>query len=286
MGRTNQRRRLHRATRAHDHVIIRKPFAWSFGQMMLSLAVTLGLGGAMATSLSAATRGASGSTSTAEVSIGIRSTAPAAACPWILPNVQTHESASELAEMVLARMTLFEKANFVVLQNDDGYENVNSGVPTLCIPALTMQDGPNGLSAGATGVTALPSSLGIAASFNLNLAYRYGQLLGQEARGKGIDAVQGPNLNLLRVLESGRAFEGYGEDPVLVGAMGVAEIDGIQSEGVMADASTSPHTTKRRHGPSSTRESQFACSKSSISRPSRRRSNRHMSPRSCAPMEQ
>jgi beta-glucosidase len=236
MGRTRKRRRLDRATCAADHVIIGKPLAWPFGRRILLLAITLGLGGATAAPLSAAIQGASGSTSTAATSIGRRSTAPAPACPWILPNVQTHESDSELAEMVLARMTLLEKADFVVLHNDDGYENVNSGVPTLCIPALTMQDGPNGLSAGATGVTALPSSLGVAASFNLSLAYRYGQVLGQEARGKGIDAVQGPNLNLLRVPESGRAFEGYGEDPVLVSAMGVAEIDGIQSQGVMADA--------------------------------------------------
>ena len=138
--------------------------------------------------------------------------------------------------MVLAHMTLAEKADFVVLHNGDGYENINSGVPTLCIPSLTMQDGPNGLSAGITGVTALPSSLGIAASFDLGLAYDYGRVLGQEARGKGIDAVQGPNLNLLRVPESGRAFEGYGEDPVMVAAMGVAAIEGIQSQGVMADA--------------------------------------------------
>jgi beta-glucosidase len=236
MGRTRKRRRLDRATCAADHVIIGKPLAWPFGRRILLLAITLGLGGATAAPLSAAIQGASGSTSTAATSIGRRSTAPAPACPWILPNVQTHESDSELAEMVLARMTLLEKADFVVLHNDDGYENVNSGVPTLCIPALTMQDGPNGLSAGATGVTALPSSLGVAASFNLSLAYRYGQVLGQEARGKGIDAVQGPNLNLLRVPESGRAFEGYGEDPVLVSAIGVAEIDGIQSQGVMADA--------------------------------------------------
>jgi beta-glucosidase len=236
MGRTKDGRRPDRARWAGEHVIIHQPFTWSFRRTTLLLAITLGLGGAMVTPLSAATRPASRRTSAAEMSIGTRSTAPAAACPWILPSVQKRENDSQLAEMVLARMTLLEKADFVVLHNDDGYENVNSGVPTLCIPVLTMQDGPNGLSAGATGVTALPSSLGVAASFNLSLAYRYGQVLGQEARGKGIDAVQGPNLNLLRVPESGRAFEGYGEDPVLVGAMGVAEIDGIQSEGVMADA--------------------------------------------------
>ena len=69
MGRTNQRRRLDRATWAREHVIIHKPFAWSFGRMMLVLAITLGLGGAMATPVSAAARHASGSTSAADLSI-------------------------------------------------------------------------------------------------------------------------------------------------------------------------------------------------------------------------
>ncbi|MCU1495842.1 MAG: Beta-glucosidase, partial [Acidimicrobiaceae bacterium] len=133
-------------------------------------------------------------------------------------------------------MTLSEKLAFVVLVPRDGYENSNAGVPRLCIRPLTLQDGPNGIAYDARGVTQLPSSLALAASFDTSLAYDYGRVLGSEARGKGIDAVQGPNLNLLRVPTSGRAFEGYGEDPYLVGQMGVADIQGIQSEHVMADA--------------------------------------------------
>jgi beta-glucosidase len=133
-------------------------------------------------------------------------------------------------------MTLDEKASFVVLRAANGYENTNTGVPELCLPPLTMQDSPNGIASGDTGVTQLPASLGIAASFNPQLAYEYGKVLGAEAHGKGIDVVQGPNLNLLRIPESGRAFEGYGEDPYLVSEMGDADIEGIQSVGVMAEA--------------------------------------------------
>ena len=48
--------------------------------------------------------------------------------------------------------------------------------------------------------------------------------------------VQGPEFNLDRVPQSGRAFEAYGEDPYLTAALGVANIEGIQSEGIMADA--------------------------------------------------
>ena len=56
------------------------------------------------------------------------------------------------------------------------------------------------------------------------------------AAGQGIDVVQGPTLNVERVPESGRDYEGFGEDPLLVADMGVADIEGIQSTGAMAMA--------------------------------------------------
>ena len=133
-------------------------------------------------------------------------------------------------------MTLAEKLGELVLSSSGSYENVNSGVARVCVPSLTLQDGPVGLAFGDTGVTQLPAPPGIAATFDTALARRYGQVEGSEARGQGIDVVQGPNLNIDRVPESGRAFEGYGEDPFLVSTMGVADIEGIQSQGVLADA--------------------------------------------------
>jgi beta-glucosidase len=133
-------------------------------------------------------------------------------------------------------MTLSEKLGMLDLANVGLYENKSTPVPRLCIPALTLQDSPNGIANGAKEVTQLPASLGIGATFDTALSYGYGQVLGQEARGKGIDVLQGPELNLDRVPEAGRAFEAYGEDPYLTAAMGVANIEGIQSEGVMADA--------------------------------------------------
>lgn len=60
--------------------------------------------------------------------------------------------------------------------------------------------------------------------------------MGAEARTKGIDVVQGPELNLARVPQSGRIFESFGEDPYLTSALGVASVQGIQSTGVMANA--------------------------------------------------
>ena len=162
--------------------------------------------------------------------------ASAASCPWAQAAGQAHLSPDQLAKEVLAHMDLAEKVEFVVLRSSGPYENVNTAIPSLCLPQLVLSDGPNGIAYRTRGVTQLPASLGVAASFDPNLAYNYGKVLGQEALGKGIDVVQGPNLNLVRVPEAGRAFEGYGEDPYLASVMGVADIRGIQSTGALADA--------------------------------------------------
>jgi beta-glucosidase len=150
--------------------------------------------------------------------------------------VASHESPAQLAALVVSRMTLREKLGEMVLRNSGAYENVNAGVPRLCIPSLTLQDGPSGLAYSDTGVTQLPAPLGVAASFDPGLARQYGEVLGGEAVGQGIDVVQGPNLNIDRVPQSGQGFSGFGEDPLLVSALGAREIRGIQSTGAMADA--------------------------------------------------
>ena len=160
----------------------------------------------------------------------------ASRCPWLKKAIGGGGSPARLAALVEDRMNVHEKVSELVLYSDGSYENINAGVPRLCIPSLAVQDGPQGLAYGDTNVTQLPSPLGIAATFNTATALAYGVVEGSEARGQGIDAIQGPTLNIDRVPESGRSYEGYGEDPVLVSAMGVADIDGIQSTGTMAMA--------------------------------------------------
>jgi beta-glucosidase len=165
-----------------------------------------------------------------------RSAGAADSCPWVAASRAHSKSPAALAAEVLERMTLQEKISFVVLASEPPYENVNTGIPSLCIPPLTLTDGPNGIAGGATGVTQLPAAIGLAASFNPAVTNATGRVEGAEARTKGLDVVQGPDLNLARVPESGRTFEAYGEDPFLTGVMGTANVEGIQSQGVMADA--------------------------------------------------
>jgi beta-glucosidase len=155
-------------------------------------------------------------------------------CPWVGESRDDAAPPTVLAGEVLSKMSLIQKAQFVTLEDGGGVENFNAGVPQLCIPPLTLSDGPDGLAGRIRKVTRLPAAIGVAASFDPTVARDTGQVEGEEARTKGIDVVQGPDLNLARVPFSGRIFESYGEDPFLTSVMGVANIEGIQSEGVMA----------------------------------------------------
>ncbi|HEX3979700.1 MAG TPA: glycoside hydrolase family 3 N-terminal domain-containing protein, partial [Acidimicrobiales bacterium] len=157
-------------------------------------------------------------------------------CPWLESALDRHDTPSVLAAAVLRRMTVREKLGEIVLVHSGEYENLDAGVPQLCIPALSLQDGPQGVAFGAVNVTQLPAPLGVAATFDTSVARTYGQVEGSEAMGQGIDVIQGPNLNIDRVPQNGRGYEGFGEDPVLVSAMGVANAEGIQSTGTMAMA--------------------------------------------------
>jgi beta-glucosidase len=159
----------------------------------------------------------------------------AVGCPWVSQSRRHIGTDESLAAEVLARMTLRQKASFVVLRTKPPIENTNLGIPSLCIPPLTLSDGPNGIAFHTPGVTQLPAAIGVAATFDPTVAHATGVVMGQEAREKGIDASQGPELNLARVPEAGRIFEAFGEDPVLTGAMGVANTEGIQSTGTMAN---------------------------------------------------
>jgi beta-glucosidase len=161
---------------------------------------------------------------------------PVSDCPWLAEAMAAGDPPAELAQLTETRMTLEEKLGELILRTSGDYENVDSGVARLCIPSLTLSDGPWGLAFGDTGVTELPDPLAVGATFSASTALQYGDLIGSEAAGQGIDVSQGPNLNIDRVPTSGRADESYGEDPLLTTVLGTADIEGLQARGVMADA--------------------------------------------------
>jgi len=156
----------------------------------------------------------------------------ATGCPW----VESNQPVETKVRQVLARMTLRQKVTLLSLRRgSNGYENETRAIPALCIPRLILQDGPAGV-AGVKGATELPAPIDLAASWSPALAREYGTIQGREARRKGIDVVQGPDINIARVPENGRTFEAYGEDPYLTATTAAADINGIQSTGAMADA--------------------------------------------------
>jgi beta-glucosidase len=117
-----------------------------------------------------------------------------------------------------------------------GYAGYVPPNPRLGIPALTLADGRAGVGNGAKNVTLLPAPIAAASSWDPVLLNEFGRVLGNEEWGKGTNVALSPTIDVVRVPEWGRTFESYGEDPYFNGVMAAAEIQGIQSEGPIANA--------------------------------------------------
>ncbi len=70
-------------------------------------------------------------------------------------------------------------------------------------------DGPAGIARG-TGVTAFPTPLLLAATFDPAMAIRYGDLLGQEFFDAGLNGITGPAIDMARTWHFGRITESFG----------------------------------------------------------------------------
>lgn len=106
----------------------------------------------------------------------------------------------------------------------------------LGIPVDFSNEGIHGLN--HTKATPLPAPIAIGSTWNKELVYRAGEIVGQEARALGYTNVYAPILDVVRDPRWGRTLECYGEDPYLIASMGTQMVDGIQSQGV---ASTLKH---------------------------------------------
>ncbi|BEV00428.1 beta-glucosidase family protein [Novosphingobium olei] len=113
-----------------------------------------------------------------------------------------------------------------------------AGVPRLGVPALTETDASLGVAwvggLRKDGATALPSGLAQAASWNPQLLYQGGAMIGSEARAKGFNVLLAGGVNLMRDPRNGRTFEYLAEDPLLSGMLVGAAIRGIQSNHIIS----------------------------------------------------
>lgn len=112
------------------------------------------------------------------------------------------------------------------------------GVPRLNIPPQHQTDAGIGVATQPSpeprGRTALPSGLATAATWNRQLAYEAGAMIGKEAKLSGHNVLLAGAVNLMREPRNGRNFEYAGEDPLLAGTMTGEQIRGIQSNGIVS----------------------------------------------------
>ena len=106
----------------------------------------------------------------------------------------------------------------------------------LGIPVDFTNEGIRGLA--HTYATNFPSQLGLGAAFDRDLVRQIGEITGREGRALGYTNIYSPILDVVRDPRWGRTEECYGEEPYLVGELGMQQVIGLQSQGV---ASTVKH---------------------------------------------
>jgi len=160
-----------------------------------------------------------------------------------LPAPAPPPTPDERAEAMLARMSQAQKLHMVygeggpvtnIPQLPRGAGGYIAGIPELGIPALYFVDGSLGVADGQAPSTALPSALASAATWDVDLAYRFGSVIGAETAAWGLNVNLGGNINLIgREPRDGRTFETKGEDPILAGKITAAHVRAIQDQHVV-----------------------------------------------------
>lgn len=174
----------------------------------------------------------------------------ACAVPAVAASAQA--GPDERAAAAVSKMTLDEKLQLVLgyfgsdwqgkkppAEARYGSAGYVPGIPRLGIPPQYETDAGIGVATqGGASVkrlrTALPSGIGTAATWNPELAFKGGQMIGAEARASGFNVMLAGGVNLARDPRNGRNFEYGGEDPLLAGTIVGSEIAGIQSNHIIS----------------------------------------------------
>ena len=189
--------------------------------------------------------------------------------PWM----NTKLSAKTRTELLLDKMTMEQKIQQIAIsrfnENDTGktvvinkggtskYQNGEfapegtlpgcewqdtgrqiRGIEELGIPTIRMTNGGTGVKGGSCGndpeATGLPSTPAMAATFDRELNYEAGRILGEETRAFAHHVLLGPGMNLIRHPYGGRNYEYFSEDPYLTGILATEQVKGIQDQGIQA----------------------------------------------------
>lgn len=176
-------------------------------------------------------------------------TAAMAPRPWM----DRGASAEARTQRLLAAMSLDDELRLVFgyFSTDapwKHYRRLPGGIPQsagyipgnrrLGIPALTETDAGLGVASQPgthpNRATALPSGIATAATWDPELAFTAGRMIGHEAHAHGFNVMLAGSMDLVRDPRGGRTFEYAGEDPWLAGTMVAAQVLGIQSNHVIS----------------------------------------------------
>ncbi|WP_267717114.1 beta-glucosidase family protein [Streptomyces sp. CoH17] len=107
-----------------------------------------------------------------------------------------------------------------------------AGTNRFGIPALAHDECLSGFA--AWGATAYPVPLSWGATFDPDVVRRMAAAIGRDMRSVGIHQGLAPVLDVVRDARWGRVEETIGEDPYLVGTIGTAYVQGLESAGIVA----------------------------------------------------
>ena len=99
----------------------------------------------------------------------------------------------------------------------------------LGIPIMFHEEGLHGYV--AVGATSFPQAIALASSWDPALVRAVNVVTAREMRARGVTEALTPVVDVARDPRWGRIEETFGEDPYLVGEMGVAAVEGLQGEG-------------------------------------------------------
>lgn len=140
---------------------------------------------------------------------------------------------------LVEQMTLEEKAS--LCSGADFWHT--KAVERLDIPKMMVSDGPHGLRKQdqhgdhlgmneSIQAVCFPAGSAMAASFDRDLIYRIGEVIGNECQAENLGVVLGPAMNIKRSPLCGRNFEYFSEDPYLAGEIAASHVKGVQSKHV------------------------------------------------------
>lgn len=135
-----------------------------------------------------------------------------------------------------------DEEEMIALINNGAYHTL--AMESVGLPATIHGDGPSGFTCfmskeQVNGTCQYVSEPVMASTWNINLMNELGEAIGEEgtigdkATGQPYSSIYAPGINIHRSPFGGRCSEYFSEDPFISGMMGAAEVQGIQSRGVL-----------------------------------------------------